>query len=71
MKKLISIVLAMSIGLSLMGCGGSTGASDKVADTNVGSGEPIVWTFYSAYGPEDGACCEIWPKGRKRMGTRP
>ncbi|MDO5140048.1 MAG: TRAP transporter substrate-binding protein DctP [Eubacteriales bacterium] len=66
MKKIVSVILAVSMGL--MACGGS---SEKAADSVEKKAEEtknaeenkdtIVWSFYSAYGPEDGACCEIWP----------
>lgn len=52
-KKLVVVVLVMALGmLTLVGCGGSKD-SEKSSDT-------IEWSFYSAYGPEDGACCEVW-----------
>jgi len=55
-NKSISILLAviLVLSLSLVGCGGSEEPEE------IGSDEVIEWAFYSAYGPDEGACCEIW-----------
>lgn len=52
-KKLVAVLLVMALGLvGLSSCGGNKDESK--------SGDTIEWSFYSAYGPEDGACCEVW-----------
>lgn len=55
-KKFLAagLVLVMILSLSLTGCG------EKKNNANTGKGEVIEWSFYSPYGPEDSACCEIW-----------
>lgn len=53
--KLLTIVLALTV--LLTGCGGGAQSTGEQQ-----SDEVIEWSFYSAYGPEDGACCEIWPR---------
>jgi len=60
-KKLLILCIAAIFILStaLAGCGGSGGGGG-----GAGGGGPAVtqWSFYSAYGPEDGACSVIWPQ---------
>ncbi len=55
-KKGISIFLAvvLILAVSLTGCG------SKEETAGQASGEVTEWSFYSAYGPDEGACCEIW-----------
>ena len=54
-KTLATWLAIAAMLLSLCACG-TQGNSDK------GNDETTVWSFYTAYGPEDGACCEIWPQ---------
>ena len=53
-KKFLALLMAFGMILSLCACGGDEGADDG------SSADTIEWTFYSAYGPEDGACCAVW-----------
>ena len=52
-KTLATWLAIAAMLLSLCACG-TQGNSGK------GNDETTVWSFYTAYGPEDGACCEIW-----------
>ena len=53
MKKAISMMLILAlVMISLCACGSK--------DKETASSDTIEWSFYTAYGPEDGACCEIW-----------
>ena len=56
---LISIALIFTIGTVFTGCGG--GGSDPGDGGSDGGGEVINWSFYTSYGPNDGACTELWP----------
>ena len=61
----ISIALVLILAFSLAGCGGGKAQSGGSASSTSGGGssnEVINWSFYCAYGPEDGACCVIWPQ---------
>lgn len=53
-------VLILSVSLALAGCG----ASEKPAETGETAGqasdEVIEWSLYSAYGADEGVCCEVW-----------
>lgn len=53
-RSLVSAVLIAGMLLSLTACGGSQGNQPQT------DGETIEWSFYTGYGPEDGACCKIW-----------
>lgn len=50
----IALVVIMIFSLSLTGCGTDTGPSEA------GTDEVIEWSFYAAYGPEEGASCAVW-----------
>ncbi len=51
---IIASVLCLAFGtIGLTGCGDDGGGD---------SGDVTEWVFYSPYGPEDSACCEIWPE---------
>ena len=54
----LSVAIVLALSASLAGCGGS--------GTDAGSGDPseavFNWSFYTSYGPEDGACAVIWPQ---------
>lgn len=52
----LTIILVLS--MTLTGCGTS---QDKAASDST-SDEVTNWSFYSAYGPDEGACCEVWVK---------
>lgn len=68
MLLVISLVFAVVL---FSGCNGqqeAEAAAEKPAAKAVQggtelttSGESIKWSMFTAYGPEDGACCEIWP----------
>lgn len=58
MKKVFTLVLSAIMVLSLAACGKS-GDDGDTKDEDV-SGGTIEWTFFTAYGPEDGACCDVW-----------
>lgn len=52
--KLLSLLLALIVAACMMtACGGSGSGEES-------TGETIEWSLYSAYGPEDGTCCEVW-----------
>ena len=53
-KKVIAVITVMCLCFGVIGltsCGGSGTGSN---------GEVTEWSFYSPYGLEDSACCEIW-----------
>lgn len=56
-KKNVSVFLAviLILAFALTGCGGKQSSGTQ-------SDEVINWSFYTSYGPNDGACCEIWPE---------
>ena len=56
-KKVLAWLMATGMTLSLCACGGDNGDS---GDSGSSSSDTIEWSFYSAYGPEDGACCAVW-----------
>jgi TRAP-type transport system periplasmic protein len=58
-KKRASLILAIILVLTfaLTGCGSSQDKQSEQA-----SDEVTEWSFYSAYGQDEGVCCEIWPK---------
>lgn len=60
MKKFLALVLSLVMALSLAACGGNSGDSSANGDAAGEPVETIEWDFYTAYSPEDGACCEIW-----------
>ena len=48
---ILSVLICLTLGtVCLTGCGSSKDSAGKVTE----------WSFYSPYGPEDSACCEIW-----------
>ena len=53
-RKMLSVVLLLAClalgAVCLTSCGGDKNSK----------GETTEWSFYSPYGPEDSACCEIW-----------
>ena len=55
-KWVLLFAVVMTLSLVLAGCGGGEPAGEEGS-----GGEVIEWSFYSPYGPEDSACCRIWP----------
>lgn len=62
-KKRVSIFLAvvLVLAVSLTGCGSKENSAGQASD------DVIEWSFYSAYGPEEGACCEVWKQLFKQI----
>lgn len=58
LKKRLFVVpaIVLCLGFWLFGAG-SANAKEKVYE----------WNLFMAYGPEDGACCELWPKLLKEV----
>lgn len=50
----MALITIMILSLSLVGCG----ADGDSADT--GGDGVTEWSFYSAYGPDEGVCCQVW-----------
>lgn len=50
------LVLILILAITLVGCGSSEKPADQSTD------DVTEWSFYAAYGPEEGACSEIWPQ---------
>ena len=48
------LVAILIFSLSLTGCGGGGGTG------GTGDDDVIEWSFYSAYGPDEGVCCQVW-----------
>ncbi len=59
-NKLITILLTvvMILSATLTGCNTQQSGTSEAGKTD----EVINWTFYSALGPNDAACCELWPQ---------
>lgn len=56
-KKLnMFLIVAFILIFMLTGCGTQESQSGDVQSDDV-----IEWSFYSAYGEGEGACCEVWP----------
>lgn len=51
-SALVALILVLVLSLSLTGCGGSGNGEEN--------GDVTEWTFYAAYGPDEGVCCEVW-----------
>jgi len=66
-KKLLILALAI-LTMVLLGCAKQPAAEAKKEAGQgqekplASTGKVIKWSFFSAYGPEDGACCEVWPR---------
>jgi TRAP-type transport system periplasmic protein len=56
--KLLLFVFVLILACVLAGCAAQP--TQEEADEQVD--EVIKWSFFSAYGPEDGACCVVWPR---------
>lgn len=55
----IGLCLVFTMGL-LCSCSSSNGGGE-------GSGDVTTWEFYSSYGQQDGACCEVWQELAKQI----
>ena len=61
-NRLVGFIIAVGfiLSVSFTACGDSGGSSQS--GSKGGDDKVVEWSFYSAYGPEDGACCIIWPQ---------
>lgn len=60
-------VLLVALGLLLTACSQRVAeepqqAAGEAKTAPLKPGKVIEWSFFSAYGPEDGACCVVWPR---------
>jgi len=63
----VALFLLLALGLLLTACSQrTTGEAPQAAGETKAAplkpGKVIEWSFFSAYGPEDGACCVVWPR---------
>jgi TRAP-type C4-dicarboxylate transport system substrate-binding protein len=59
------LVLGLFLGACSQGPAGEApkaAGGTKEAAAAKPAGKAIQWSFFSAYGPEDGACCVVWPR---------
>ena len=66
---LVCVSALLAVTLALAGCGGPSAGGTPEATGEASApaalkptGKVIEWSFFSAYGPEDGACCVVWPR---------
>ena len=57
------LALCLTVTLGFTGCSGSGGGGSSTGGGSTGGDNKVYnWSFYSGYGPEDGACCVVWPR---------